>query len=70
MYTDWDLNRSVDALKARMLIAAVRETGSKSAAAEKLGIPRQSLQKMMKRLQISDVELSGDETDTSDSGQD
>ena len=70
VYIDWDLNRSVDALKARMLIAAVRETGSKSAAAEKLGIPRQSLQKMMKRLLISDVELSGDGTDTSDSGQD
>ena len=70
VYTDWDLNRSVDALKARMLIAAVRETGSKSAAAEKLGIPRQSLQKMMKRLLISDVELAGDGTDTSDSGQD
>jgi two-component system response regulator HupR/HoxA len=54
---DWDLNRSVDALKRRMLVAAVRETGSKSAAAEKLGIPRQSLQKMMKRLEIADAEL-------------
>jgi molybdenum-dependent DNA-binding transcriptional regulator ModE len=40
-----------------MLVAAVRETGSKSAAAEKLGIPRQSLQKMMKRLEIADAEL-------------
>ncbi|MEZ4332444.1 MAG: sigma-54 dependent transcriptional regulator [Myxococcota bacterium] len=56
---DWDLNRSVDALKRRMLIAAVRETGSKSAAAERLGIPRQSLQKMMKRLQIGEEELAG-----------
>ena len=54
---DWDLNRSVDALKRRMLIAAVRDTGSKSAAAEKLGIPRQSLQKRMKRLAIGDEEL-------------
>ncbi len=69
-YTDWDLNRSVDALKARMLVTAVRETGSKSAAAEKLGIPRQSLQKMMKRLQISDSELSGDGADASDSDHD
>jgi DNA-binding NtrC family response regulator len=58
---DWDLNRSVDALKRRMLIAAVRETGSKSAAAERLGIPRQSLQKMMKRLQIAEEELAGAE---------
>ena len=46
---DWDLNRSVDALKRRLLIASVREVGSKSGAAEKLGIPRQSLQKMVKR---------------------
>ena len=55
---DWDLNRSVDALKRRMLIAAVREVGSKSGAAEKLGIPRQSLQKMVKRLAISEEELA------------
>ena len=55
---DWDLNRSVDALKRRMLIAAVREVGSKSGAAEKLGIPRQSLQKMMKRLEISEADLT------------
>jgi len=67
---DWDLNRSVDALKRRMLVAAVRETGSKSAAAEKLGIPRQSLQKMMKRLGISGADLLDDGTDTSDSGED
>ncbi|MBK7952059.1 MAG: sigma-54-dependent Fis family transcriptional regulator [Deltaproteobacteria bacterium] len=72
---DWDLNRSVDALKRRMLIAAVRETGSKSAAAEKLGIPRQSLQKMMKRLEIADAELSEDRrgdgaNETADSGED
>jgi transcriptional regulator with PAS, ATPase and Fis domain len=60
---DWDLNRSVDALKRRMLVAAVRETGSKSAASEKLGIPRQSLQKMMKRLRITDAELAADGAD-------
>jgi len=54
---DWDLNRSVDALKRRMLVLAVREAGSKSGAAGKLGIPRQSLQKMIKRLEISSEEL-------------
>ena len=63
---DWDLNRSVDALKRRLLVAAVREAGSKSGAAEKLGIPRQSLQKMMKRLQITDAELRESRTDTSE----
>jgi len=55
---DWDLNRSVDTLKRRMLIAAVRDVGSKSGAAERLGIPRQSLQKMVKRLEISESELT------------
>jgi two-component system response regulator HupR/HoxA len=55
---DWDLNRAVDALKRRMLVAGVREAGSKSRAAEKLGIPRQSLQKMIKRLDISEAELA------------
>ncbi len=54
---DWDLNRSVDALKRRMLVLAVREAGSKSGAAEKLGIPRQSLQKMIKRLEIPAEDL-------------
>ena len=63
---DWDLNRSVDALKRRLLVAAIREAGSKSGAAEKLGIPRQSLQKMMKRLQITDAELRESRTDTSE----
>ncbi|MBY0401996.1 sigma 54-interacting transcriptional regulator, partial [Myxococcota bacterium] len=67
---DWDLNRSVDSLKRRMLIAAVRETGSKSAAAEKLGIPRQSLQKMMKRLEIADAELAEGGNATADSDED
>lgn len=47
-----DLNRAVDALKRSMIEAAIHETGSKSRAAERLGIPRQSLQKMMKRLEL------------------
>jgi len=51
----WDLNRSVDALKRRLILDALSETGSKSRAAEKLGIPRQSLQKMMKRLGLKDA---------------
>jgi transcriptional regulator with PAS, ATPase and Fis domain len=37
-----------------MIQAALAMTGSKTRAAEKLGIPRQSLQKMMKRLEIGD----------------
>jgi two-component system response regulator HupR/HoxA len=44
------LNDAVDALKRRMILDAIQDTGSKTRAAEKLGIPRQSLQKMMKRL--------------------
>ena len=48
--TDPDLNRAVDDLKRFMIREAVRDMGSKSKAAERLGIPRQSLQKMMKRL--------------------
>ena len=48
--TDTDLNRTVDDLKRHMIREAIRDTGSKSKAAERLGIPRQSLQKMMKRL--------------------
>jgi transcriptional regulator with PAS, ATPase and Fis domain len=47
------LNAAVDALKRRMILAAIAETGSKTRAAEKLGIPRQSLQKMMKRLDLT-----------------
>jgi two-component system response regulator HupR/HoxA len=49
-----DLNAAVDALKRRMILEAVRDTGSKTRAAERLGIPRQSLQKMMKRLGLKD----------------
>ena len=48
-----NLNRAVDELKRRMIERAVAEEGSKSRAAERLGIPRQSLQKMMKRLGLS-----------------
>jgi two-component system response regulator HupR/HoxA len=45
-----DMNRAVDILKRSMIRQALEETGSKSQAAARLGIPRQSLQKMMKRL--------------------
>ena len=58
--SDWDMNRSVDRLKRRMIIESIREVGSKTGAADRLGIPRQSLQKMMKRLEISDEEVGGD----------
>jgi two-component system response regulator HupR/HoxA len=44
------LGSAVDALKRRMIQAAIDATGSKTRAAERLGIPRQSLQKMMRRL--------------------
>ena len=52
-----------------MLVAAVREAGSKSRAAEKLGIPRQSLQKMIKRLEITSEELAPPEV-MSETGED
>jgi len=51
---DLPLNDAVDALKRRLIDRALAETGSKTRAAEKLGIPRQSLQKMMKRLEMND----------------
>jgi two-component system, NtrC family, response regulator HupR/HoxA len=54
-----DLNRAVDALKRAMIEKALRETGSKTRAAERLGIPRQSLQKMMKRLAMTEEALPG-----------
>lgn len=63
---DWDLNRSVDRLKRAMLVRAIREVGSKSGAAERLGIPRQSLQKMVKRLGITEAELSAPPPDDPD----
>jgi two-component system response regulator HupR/HoxA len=55
--SDWNLNRSVDGLKARLILGALREDGSKTRAAERLGIPRQSLQKMMKRLGLTDEDI-------------
>jgi transcriptional regulator with GAF, ATPase, and Fis domain len=42
-----------------LIIESIREVGSKTGAADRLGIPRQSLQKMMKRLEISDEEVGG-----------
>ena len=56
---DWNLNHSVDNMKRRMITMAIRETGSKTRAAERLGIPRQSLQKMMKRLGLTDETVAG-----------
>jgi two-component system response regulator HupR/HoxA len=55
---DWHLNRAVDSLKRRMILDSIRASGSKTRAAERLGIPRQSLQKMMKRLEIGDQDLA------------
>jgi two-component system response regulator HupR/HoxA len=49
---DLPLPAAVDRLKQHMILRAVRETGSKTRAAERLGIPRQSLQKMIKRLEL------------------
>ena len=49
---DAPLNEAVDALKRAMIADALGETGSKTGAARKLGIPRQSLQKMIKRLEM------------------
>ncbi len=49
-----NLNRAVDALKKQMIRQALSKEDSKTAAAARLGIPRQSLQKMMKRLDLSD----------------
>ena len=51
---DIALSEAVDALKRNMILSALAETGSKTRAAERLGIPRQSLQKMMKRLDLND----------------
>ena len=51
------LNEAVDAFKRSMILAAMQSEGSKAAAAKRLGVPRQSLQKMMKRLG-----LTGEET--------
>ena len=53
-----DMNRAVDQLKREMIIEAMQRSGSKTRAAERLGIPRQSLQKMIKRLEISEADLA------------
>jgi two-component system, NtrC family, response regulator HupR/HoxA len=43
------LNEAVEALKRRMIEDALRECGSKTRAAEQLGLTRQSLQQMLRR---------------------
>ena len=50
-----DLNRAVEALKAAMILEAMKSAGNVTRAAEKLGIPRQSLQKMLKRLELRET---------------
>ena len=45
------LNEAVEALKRRMIEDALRECGSKTRAAEQLGLTRQSLQQMLRRRQ-------------------
>jgi transcriptional regulator with PAS, ATPase and Fis domain len=43
------LNDAVEQLKRRMIEDALRECGSKTRAAERLGLTRQSLQQMLRR---------------------
>jgi two-component system response regulator HupR/HoxA len=45
------LNEAVEALKRQMIEDALRECGSKTRAAERLGLTRQSLQQMLRRRQ-------------------
>ncbi|HEX9822220.1 MAG TPA: helix-turn-helix domain-containing protein [Methylomirabilota bacterium] len=45
------LNEAVERLKRRMIADALRECGSKTRAAERLGLTRQSLQQMLRRRQ-------------------
>jgi two-component system response regulator HupR/HoxA len=45
------LNEAVEALKRRMIEDALHECGSKTRAAERLGLTRQSLQQMLRRRQ-------------------
>ena len=45
------LNEAVEELKRRMIEDAMRECGSKTRAAERLGLTRQSLQQMLRRRQ-------------------
>jgi two-component system, NtrC family, response regulator HupR/HoxA len=46
------LNEAVEALKRRMIEDAMRECGSKTRAADRLGLTRQSLQQMLRRRQV------------------
>ena len=45
------LNEAIEQLKRRMLEDALRDCGSKTRAAERLGLSRQSLQQMLRRRQ-------------------
>jgi transcriptional regulator with PAS, ATPase and Fis domain len=45
------LAEAIERLKRRMIEDALRECGSKTRAAERLGLSRQSLQQMLRRLQ-------------------
>jgi len=45
------LNDAIEQLKRRMIEDALRECGSKTRAAERLGLSRQSLQQMLRRRQ-------------------
>jgi transcriptional regulator with PAS, ATPase and Fis domain len=45
------LGDAIEQLKRRMIEDALRECGSKTRAAERLGLTRQSLQQMMRRRQ-------------------
>jgi transcriptional regulator with PAS, ATPase and Fis domain len=45
------LNEAIERLKVRMIDDALRECGSKTRAAERLGLSRQSLQQMLRRRQ-------------------
>ena len=56
-----DMNEAVDLLKRQMILDSMRATGSKTRAAERLGIPRQSLQKMIKRLGMTEEDLKSAE---------
>ncbi len=49
--TPLTLNEAIERLKRRMLEDALRECGSKTRAAERLGLSRQSLQQMLRRRQ-------------------
>jgi transcriptional regulator with PAS, ATPase and Fis domain len=48
------LNEALERLKRRMIEDALRECGSKTRAAERLGLSRQSLQQMLRRRQTDD----------------